>query len=40
MSAAVATAGEARAPDAYHEEVVKKFVIATVFWGVVGFPRG
>jgi cytochrome c oxidase cbb3-type subunit 1 len=40
MSAAVAAAGEARAPVAYHEEVVKKFVIATVFWGVTGFLVG
>ncbi len=40
MSAAVAAAGEARVPVAYHEEVVKKFVIATVFWGVVGFLVG
>ena len=40
MSAAIAAAGEARAPIAYDEEVVKKFVIATVFWGVVAFAAG
>ena len=40
MSAAIAAAGEARAPIAYNEEVVKKFVIATVFWGVVAFAAG
>ena len=40
MSAA--TAGIAVRPDAvaYDEEIVRKFVIAAVFWGIVGFLMG
>jgi len=29
----------AHIPD-YHDEVVRKFVVATIFWGVVGFAAG
>jgi cytochrome c oxidase cbb3-type subunit 1 len=38
MSVAVAT--RAPSPSIYEDEVVRKFVIATVFWGVVGFFAG
>jgi cytochrome c oxidase cbb3-type subunit 1 len=40
MSAAVAVAGEARVPVAYNEDVVRKFVVATMFWGVTAFLVG
>jgi len=37
MSAAEATAG---APPVYNEEVIRKFAIATVFWGIIAFLAG
>jgi cytochrome c oxidase cbb3-type subunit 1 len=37
MSEATATAHE---PVAYNEEVIRKFAIATMFWGVVAFAAG
>ncbi len=40
MSVATATAGSMSMPADYNEEVVRKFVIATVFWGVIGFLVG
>ena len=40
MSTATAVAGREVLPVAYNEEVIRKFVIATVFWGVVGFLVG
>ncbi len=40
MSAAMAAKAGAAALPAYDEEVVKKFVVATIFWGVVGFVVG
>ncbi|MBK8176717.1 MAG: cytochrome-c oxidase, cbb3-type subunit I [Rhodospirillales bacterium] len=40
MSVATLAAGAHRAPVQYEEEVIKKFAIATMFWGVVGFLAG
>ncbi|MGB0682693.1 MAG: cytochrome-c oxidase, cbb3-type subunit I [Magnetovibrionaceae bacterium] len=40
MSSAVAAPGVDQAPVAYNEEVVKKFVLAATFWGVIGFIAG
>ena len=40
MSAAAVTATMSARPVEYDEETVRKFVIATVFWGVVGFLVG
>ena len=40
MSQATAAVGGRQEPVRYHEDVVKKFVVATVFWGVVGFLVG
>ncbi|MBT4769728.1 MAG: cytochrome-c oxidase, cbb3-type subunit I [Rhodospirillaceae bacterium] len=37
MSSASSTSGAA---DAYNDEIIRKFVVATVFWGVVGFGAG
>ena len=39
MSAA-AIAVRASDPPAYNEDVIRLFVIATMFWGVVGFLAG
>ncbi|TVR81294.1 MAG: cytochrome-c oxidase, cbb3-type subunit I [Rhodospirillales bacterium] len=40
MSAMSATAAASEAPPDYNEDVIKKFTLATVFWGVVGFLVG
>ncbi|TVR98636.1 MAG: cytochrome-c oxidase, cbb3-type subunit I [Rhodospirillales bacterium] len=40
MSAVSATAAAVEGPPAYNEDVIKKFTLATVFWGVVGFLVG
>jgi cytochrome c oxidase cbb3-type subunit 1 len=40
MNGRKAAAASAEGLPAYNEEIVKKFVIATVFWGVVGFIAG
>jgi cytochrome c oxidase cbb3-type subunit 1 len=40
MSAAIAAAGSPVAAVAYNDDVIRKFTIATVFWGVVGFLVG
>jgi cytochrome c oxidase cbb3-type subunit 1 len=40
MSAVAAAAGATAVPVQYDEETIKKFAIATVFWGVVGFLVG
>jgi len=40
MSALAVAAGRAAVPVQYDEETIKKFAIATVFWGVVGFLVG
>jgi cytochrome c oxidase cbb3-type subunit 1 len=40
MSVAIAAAGPVRVPVKYDEAVIRKFTLATVFWGVVGFLVG
>lgn len=40
MSVAIAANDPLRVPIAYDEEVVKKFTIAAMFWGLVGFLMG
>ena len=40
MPSAAAAAARPAATSPYHEEVIKLFTIATVFWGVVGFLVG
>ncbi|MCB1833921.1 MAG: cbb3-type cytochrome c oxidase subunit I, partial [Geminicoccaceae bacterium] len=37
---ALAMSGDRAVPSAYNEDVVRKFAIATMFWGVVGFLAG
>ena len=40
MSAAVAAVGAYGTSSPYDEAVIRKFTIATMFWGVVGFLVG
>ncbi len=40
MSVAIAASDSLRVPIAYNEEVVRKFTIATMFWGIIGFSVG
>ncbi len=40
MSAAIAAAPSLRTPVRYEEAVIRKFTVATVFWGVIGFLVG
>ena len=40
MSAANAAVGTQGGAVSYYDDVVKKFVLATVFWGVIGFIAG
>ena len=40
MSAANAVVGSQGATSAYHDDVIKKFVLASVFWGIIGFLAG
>ncbi len=40
MNAALAATGGTHVPVVYNEAVIRKFVIATIFWGVVGFVVG
>lgn len=40
MSAAIAAAPSLRTPVRYEDAVIRKFTVATVFWGVVGFLAG